>query len=166
MQVFFPVFPWQVIKIIFHTTAYAGEKSCMTLSRSSSMLSISLISPRSLAEFFSPAEYHAICLRISRTAVYSPLYFTWQIRMSEYCIPEQRQRRLIRQLPCFQKGSDLTKNKWIPPRCHVPIIMPSHPVCFSIAAAEAQSVISPFPMTGTETASLTCLMISQSALPA
>lgn len=48
---FFRFFPSQVIKIVFHTTAYAGEKSCMTLSRSSSMLSISLISPRSLAEF-------------------------------------------------------------------------------------------------------------------
>ena len=46
-----------------------------------------------------------------------PFVLHLQIRMSEYCIPEQRQRRLIRQLPCFQKRSDLTKNKWVPPRC-------------------------------------------------
>ncbi len=114
---------------------------------------------------FSPAEYHAICLRISRTAVYSPLYFTCRSACLSIVSLSSVSEGLSGSFPVSRKRSDLTENKWIPPAAR-PIIMPSHPVCFSIAAAEAQSVISPFPMTGTETASLTCLMISQSALPA
>ena len=137
----------------------------MTLSRSSSMLSISLISPRSLAEFFSPAEYHAICLRISRTAVYSPLYFTCRSACLSIVSLSSVSEGLSGSFPVSRKEAICPKINGFP-RAARPIIMPSHPVCFSIAAAEAQSVISPFPMTGTETTSLTCLMISQSALPA
>ena len=46
-----------------------------------------------------------------------------------------------------------------------PIIMPSQPVSSSNAFALSGSFTSPLPITGMETASFTCLIMSQSALP-
>ena len=45
------------------------------------------------------------------------------------------------------------------------IITPSQPVCFIILTASSPLLISPLPITGIDTASLTCLIISQSACP-
>ncbi len=134
-------------------------------SSSCATVSISFILCRSLAECGYPAVYHATCFRISRIAVYSPLYAS----KSAACLKIVSRTSSLEGLG---KSSPVSRYALISlkihgfPRLALPTITASHPVSSNILAAANASVTSPFPITGMLTASFTCRIMSQSAIPA
>lgn len=155
--------------------------------------SISLTLLRNAAELGYPAVYQAMCLRISLTAVYSPLIsssiLAWRRMVSQTSAavfsgvvflvlsgmhgPESAPGTGA---PAFfpvaappvsssERYCAISLKIYGLPLAALPISSPSQPVCSKIALADGPSVMLPFPITGIFTASFTLAMISQSASP-